>query len=142
SSSGNASVASRNNSVRAKAACCPSDAVSKISLKRTRNRYSVRNWGICVKSCSSFARSCSVKHAGSRRISQSSDRNTLRSARDSFALYARVIFFSQPVEGLIPQLGHVKTVRDALGVGEQRLAGVVERLPHVHPVAAHLSALS
>src|SRR5207245_1763533 len=139
--SANASVGWTYKPMSCLAAFRRSDAVSKIVLKRTRRLYSARNWGICANSFSSLSRSFSVRSAGSRRISHISERNSFRSARDSFALYARVIFFSQPVEGFIPQLGHVKTIGDALGVGQQALARVVERLPHVHAVAVHLRAL-
>src|SRR5947209_4297339 len=118
-----------------------SDAVSKIVLKRTRRLYSARNWGICANSFSSLSRSFSVRSAGSRRISHISERNSFRSARDSFALYARVIFFSQPVEGFIPQLGHVKSVGNAACIGQLFAARAVVRRPHIHAVAAHLGTL-
>src|SRR5438874_10860168 len=118
-----------------------SGAVSKMILNRTRRSYRVRSWGIRANSLSRLSRSFSVRLAGSRRISHISERNSFRSARDSFALYARVIFFSQPVEGFIPQLGHVKAVRDASGVWQRLLACLVEGRPHIHAVAVHLRPL-
>src|SRR5271154_4639752 len=130
-----------NSSVSANAACRRFVAVSKMALKRTRRLYSVRNAGICANSFSSFCRSSSVRLSGSRRISHISERNSFRSARDNFALCARVIFFSQPVEGFIPQLGHVKSVDHATSVRQSLLARLVERRAHVHAVAVHLLAL-
>jgi hypothetical protein len=58
----------------------------------------------------------------------------LRSAIDSFALYARVIFFPLAVDGLVELLGDVEAVYHRLGLRQQRPTGVVERLRHVRPV--------
>lgn len=52
-----------------------------------------------------------------------------------------MIFFSQPVKGVIPQLGHVKSVGDAFGVGQHLLTRVVERLSHIHTVSVYLRTL-
>jgi len=65
----------------------------------------------------------------------------LRSAFDSFALYARVIFFPLPVHGLVELLGDVEAVHHAAGVRQLVPAGVVERLAHVGPVGLHLPPL-
>src|ERR1035438_6334110 len=130
-----------NNSVRASAARRRFVAVSKIALNRTRKLYSVRNSGICANSFSSFCRSAAVRLSGERRISHISERNSFRSARDSFALCARVIFFSQPVEGVIAQLAHVKSVGNSACIGQLFAARAVVRRPHVHAVAAHLGTL-
>jgi len=41
----------------------------------------------------------------------------------------------------MPQLGHVKTIGDAFGIGQHTLARAVERLSHIHAVAVYLRTL-
>src|SRR5947209_18841415 len=141
SNSGNWSSMSRNNSIKARCACRRFAAVSKIRWKRTRNSYSVRSCGSFWNSPSNFSLSSAVRSSGRRRNSHISDRNSFRSAFDSLALYARVIFFSLAVDGLIELLGDVEAVHHRLGVGQQPLAGVVEGLRHVRTVGLYLPAL-
>src|SRR5262249_4748726 len=62
-------------------------------LKRTRIAYSCRSRGSLRNNPSSFSLSSRDSSFGSRRNSHTSERNSFRWATDSFALYARVIFF-------------------------------------------------
>src|SRR5207237_2582516 len=107
--------------------------LSKIFWNRTRISYSARNRGNWRKSPSNFCLSSLVRSRGSRRNSHISDRNSFRSAFDSLALYARVIFFPLAVDGLVERLGDVEAVHHRLGVRQQGPAGVVERGRHVRP---------
>src|SRR6516164_6086787 len=116
-------------------------AVSKIRWKRTWISYSTPSRGSRVNSASRFARSSGDTSSGRRRNSHIRARNSLRSAFDSFALYARVIFFPLPVHGLVELLGDVEAVHHAAGVRQLVPAGVVERLAHVGPVGLHLPPL-
>lgn len=65
----------------------------------------------------------------------------MRSCRDSFALCWRVIFFSQPVEGVVEQLGYVEAINHPLRLGQERRTGVVERQPHIDAIGEHLGPL-
>jgi hypothetical protein len=56
-------------------------------------------------------------------------------------LYARVIFFPLRVQRFVEQLGHVKTIGHAAGLGQEILARFVKRWPQVGPVATHLLTL-
>src|ERR1700758_1332304 len=134
SRSGKSSNMSTNNPTKARCPFRRSAALSKIFPNRTRVSYSDRSRGSLRNSPSSFCFSCSVSSRGSRRNSHISDRNSFRPAFDSFALYARVIFFPLAVDGLVELLGHVEAVHHRLGMGQQLQAGVVERHRHVGPV--------
>lgn len=52
-----------------------------------------------------------------------------------------MIFFSLAVDGVVPQLGHVKAIDDAVGVGQQLGTRLVVRRRHVDPIAPHPGAL-
>jgi len=56
-------------------------------------------------------------------------------------LYARVIFFPLGVQCLVEQLGHMKAIRHAAGVGQKIPAGFVERRPQVGSVRTDLLPL-
>src|SRR3954453_17001076 len=116
---------SRNKPTRSRCAFRRSRALSKIFRKRTRIWYSDRSRGSRRNNPSSFCFSCSVNSSGSRRNSHISARNSFRSAFDSLALYARVIFFPLAIDGLVELLGHVEAVHHRLGLGQQLPAGVV-----------------
>src|SRR5437763_8398684 len=137
SNSGKSSSMSTNKSSKARCAFHRSPAASKIFWKRTRNACSSRNRGNLPNSTSSCCSSSFVSSCGLRRNSHIKERNSFRSAFESFALYARVIFFSLGVDRFIELLGYVETVHHRLGVGQQAPTGVVERLRHVGPVRLH-----
>src|SRR5271156_1884529 len=137
SSAGNASMASKQNRVRASLAWHLCVSVSKIVLKRPRNSYRVRSCGICLNNSSNLVRSASVKSLGSRRNSHICERNSFRWARESFALYCRVIFFSLAVDRLAQQLGHMKTINHPCRLGQETGTHTVVGRPHVHAIAAH-----
>src|SRR6516164_9324472 len=141
SRSGKASMASKHNFVNANDAWRRRVVVSKIVLKRTRSSYSVRSDGICVNNFSSLARSSGVRSLGSRRNSHICERNSFRSAGDNFALCCRVIFFSLAVDGVVPQLGHMKTINYSSRLGQEPSTNAVVRRTHVHPIAPHPGTL-
>src|SRR5271157_348840 len=117
--SGKWSSMSRNNSINARWALRRSVALSKILWNRTRSSYNVRNGGNFPNSLSSFSLSSRESSSGRRRNSHIHERNSFRSARDSFALYARVIFFPLAVDGLVELLGDVEAVDHGPGVEQQ-----------------------
>src|SRR2546421_3918278 len=131
----------RNSAINARYAFRRPRAVSKVFWNRSRNSYSGRNRGKRWNSPSSFCFSSFVSPLGSRRNSHINDRNSFRSALDSFALYARVIFFPLAVDGLVELLGDVEAVHHRAGLGQRVPAGVVERLGHVRSVSPHLLPL-
>jgi hypothetical protein len=65
----------------------------------------------------------------------------LRSAFDSFFLYARVIFPPLPVHGLVELLGDMEPVHHCFGILQQLPTGGVEGRAHVGPVRLHLPPL-
>src|SRR5262249_3915255 len=132
---------SRNKPTRARWAFRRSWAVSKISWKRPRISYNFRNRGSLRNSPSSFGLSSSDRSLGFRRNSHIQERNSFRWAFDSFALYARVIFFPLAVDRLVELLGHMEAVHYWLGQRQQVSAGGVERLRHIGPVSPHLPPL-
>src|SRR5215831_12860341 len=132
---------SRNNSTSARWAFRLSAAVSKTFWNRTRISYNVRSCGSSRNSPSSLSLSSGDRSSGRRRNSHIQERNAFRFARGSCALYARVIFFPLAVNRLVELLGDVEAVHHGLGVGQQRTAGVMERLGHVCPVGLHLPPL-
>jgi hypothetical protein len=107
---------SSHNPVNDRKAFRRSAAVSKICWNRTRMSYSVRNRGNLTNNCSSFAFSSSDSSCGLRRNFHISDRNSLRSAFDSFCLYARVIFPPLPVHRRVELLGDMEAVHDGSSV--------------------------
>src|SRR5262245_2423897 len=141
SNSSEKSSMSTNRPTKPRSAFRRSAAVSKILWNRCRNSYSVRRRGIFANNPSSFSASCADKACGLRRNSHISDRNSFRCALDSLALYARVIFFPLPVDGLVEQLGDVEAIDHRLGLRQQGPAGVVECLRHVRSVRLHLLPL-
>src|SRR5947209_12586499 len=110
SNSSEKSSMSRKSPTRARRAFRRSQVLSKILWKRTRNSCSVRSPGTCRNSASSFCLSARVSSCGLRRNSHSKQRNSCRSALDSFALYARQIFFPLAVDGLVKLLGDVEAI--------------------------------
>lgn len=56
-------------------------------------------------------------------------------------MYARVIFFPLRVQRFVEQLGHMKTIRHAAGLGQEISARLVKRRPQVGPVRTHLLTL-
>src|SRR6516225_5938836 len=141
SNSSEKSSMSRNKPTKARSALCRSWAVSKIFWKRNRSSYSARSRGSFPNSARSFCLSGPDNSQGLRRNSHISERNSFRWTFDSLALYARVIFFPLLVDRLVEQLGDVKAIDHRLGLGQQRPAGVVERLGHIGPVGLHLLPL-
>src|SRR5882672_10994973 len=140
-SSGKASTASKKNFVRASPAACRSVVVSKIVLKRTRRSYSVRSCGMCVNNSSNLVRSFAVKSLGSRRNCHISARNSFCWARDSFALYWRVIFFSLAVDRVVEQFGHMKPINHPCRVGQELGTHAGVGCPHVDAITAHALTL-
>src|SRR5262249_46450118 len=138
---GKCSRMSSHNPVNDRKALRRSAAVSKVCGNRTRISYRVRSRGNLANNPSSFALSVSDRSLGWRRNSHIRERNSFRSALDSWALYAWVIFPPLPVHGLVELLGDVETIDDCPGVGQQSPAGVVERLAHVSPVRLYLPPL-
>src|SRR5579884_3283942 len=142
SSSGKCSSIRRNSPTNSRSACRRLVAVSKISANRTRIAYSSRSCGTAPNSASNSCFCSSVSASGRLRKCHILERNCLRSARVSFALYARVIFFPLGVDRLVEQLGDVEAVHHRPRLGQQRLTGVVEGLPHVRPVRPHPAPLT
>src|SRR4051812_7754856 len=105
SNSGQSSRMSSHSSVKERRALCRLGAVSKMRWKRTRNSYRVRSRGSLANKVSSFVFSSSDNSCGLRRNSHIKERNSLRCAFESFALYARVIFFPLAIDGLVEVLG-------------------------------------
>src|SRR5437660_10645081 len=103
--------------------------------------YRVRSRGNLTNNRSSLAFSSSDRSCGLRRNSHISDRNSFRSAFDSLALYARVIFFSLAVDGLIELLGAMSASHHRLGVAQQPMQGIVDCLRHVRTVRLCRAAL-
>src|SRR3954449_1464008 len=136
--SGKSSSRSSHNPVSDRRAFRRSAAVSKIFWNRTRISCNARSRGSLPNSPSSLAFSSSDRPCGLRRNSHIRERNSFRSAFDSPALYARVIFPPLPVHGLVELPGHVEAVHHRTGVGQQAPAGGVERRGHVGPVRPHL----
>src|SRR5262249_41152249 len=113
---GKCSRMSSPNPVNDRKALRRSAAVSKVCGNRTRISYRVRSRGNLANNPSSFALSVSDRSLGWRRNSHIRERNSFRSALDSWALYARVIFPPLPVPGLVALLGAGLEPGQAVGV--------------------------
>jgi hypothetical protein len=52
-----------------------------------------------------------------------------------------VIFFSLTINGVVEQLGHMKTIDHPLGVGQESGTHIVVGRSHIHAIAAHRGPL-